>query len=892
MKNVLIAAFVLVIGIHISKAKPVLPATAQKVAESFYKKSTKLQSVNLTLAYTEKSANGLPVYYAFNVNTNDGFVIVTADDAAHPIIGYSTKNKFVVPQAKSNIAGWLNKRKLEVEDIRIRNVVADKQIANEWAGNPPKSNNRLSSNASTASYSIAPLCQTTWNQSPGYNDSCPGGSVTGCVATAMAQVMKYWNYPTTGTGSSSYCDCTSGGFSNQYGTLSANYGTTTYNWATMPLTGSNTDVAQLMYDCGVSVDMDYSPNGSGAWVITADDSICSQRSYVKYFGYNPYTIQGLYRTNFVDSVWTQMMINELINGRVVQYVGANSAGEGHTWVLDGVDTNNYFHMNWGWGGYDDGFFSLNNLLTTNGGFNPSIDHEALIGIEPMPHHAVDAGILTVTSPSGVICSNVFTPTITLQNFGSSMLTSCTLNFQLDNNTIQTQSWTGSLAGGQSTPISLSTMTVSIGTHSLTCFTSNPNGVTDSNSFNNQSIAYFSYATTVNLTAAFSNGQSTLCFVPAPIHFINGSLNAATYNWSFGDGTTNTSINPMHTYTASGAYNVKLITTACAGNLKDSALSTITITTPAAPTAISYTTTCTSSITNSSTATLTATGSETIVWKDSLGNQVGTGSTFVTPTLTANTTYYAVNTNPFTSVYGAPTLNTTIGAGAYINASHSLVFNANQAIILQTVDIYAQNTSAQPIIQLLDNLGNTIQSYTPTISASGVNTINLNWTVPMGTGYALVAAGNNINLYRNALNPGAVPYPYNIGSLVSITGDDVDSLHYYYFYNWQVAQEACTSPAVPVAVVLANCTGINQVAGNNEQVNIYPNPAKEVISIDGLHINAASQITITDMLGNTVKQSITYNSSSIISVSDLAEGIYNIGITTNKGVVNKRLVIVR
>ncbi|HEX7412537.1 MAG TPA: Spi family protease inhibitor, partial [Bacteroidia bacterium] len=229
MKKVLVAAFVFIIGMQISIAKPVTPATAQQVAEAFYKRNAKVQVINLTLAYTEKSANGLPVYYGFNVNTKDGFVIVTADDAAHPIIGYSTTKQFVTPAANTNIGKWLGTRKLEVEAIRAKNLTANKEITNEWAG-VNTSTDRVNASASTNAVNITPLCQTTWDQSGGggvgYNNLCPGGSVTGCVATAMAQVMKYWNYPAIGTGSSSYCDCTTnslGGtpFSNNYGTLSA-----------------------------------------------------------------------------------------------------------------------------------------------------------------------------------------------------------------------------------------------------------------------------------------------------------------------------------------------------------------------------------------------------------------------------------------------------------------------------------------------------------------------------------------------------------------------------------------------------------------------------------------------------------------------------------------------
>ncbi|HKC66721.1 MAG TPA: Spi family protease inhibitor, partial [Bacteroidia bacterium] len=169
MKKIISAVVTSLIGLHTLSAKPVTPVTAQAVAETFYKKNTSLQSIELNLAYTEKSANGLPVYYAFNVNTNDGFVIITADDAAHPIIGYSTKNQFVVPDANTTIASWLKNRKKEVESIRANNLVADELIKKEWSGNfSVNSTAKLATSAnSTMNINIAQMCQTTWNQSGG-----------------------------------------------------------------------------------------------------------------------------------------------------------------------------------------------------------------------------------------------------------------------------------------------------------------------------------------------------------------------------------------------------------------------------------------------------------------------------------------------------------------------------------------------------------------------------------------------------------------------------------------------------------------------------------------------------------------------------------------------------
>src|SRR5665213_3647716 len=163
----------------------------------------------------------------------------------------------------------------------------------------------------------------------------------------MAQIMRFWKYPTTGTGSSSYCDCGSPNFTSNYGTLNANYGATTYNWNNMPLnvTSANTDVATFNYQCGVSVEMDYSPSGSGAQVIDYGGGYpCAQISYVNYFGYDPSTIQGHDKSSYSDTQWIALLKGDLDIGRPIQYVGADPSAGGHTWVCDGYDANDNFHM--------------------------------------------------------------------------------------------------------------------------------------------------------------------------------------------------------------------------------------------------------------------------------------------------------------------------------------------------------------------------------------------------------------------------------------------------------------------------------------------------------------------------------------------------------------------
>ncbi len=488
MKKLLYSLIVIVLGTSIIRANPITLTMAKSVAENFYRQNSKTLISSVTLAFTENSDNGQPDYFVFNINSSDGFVIVSSEDAAHAIIGYSTIMQFVQPAAKSNISNWLHQRKNEIDYIRANNLQADLEITQEWTA---LQNNQKALTSSASLMSLAPLVHTTWNQSPYYNAMCPSNSVTGCVATAMAQIMRFWSYPAMGTGSSSYCDCTAGGYTNQYGTLSANYGATTYNWANMPnsISSANTSVATLNYQCGVSVEMDYDPNGSGAQVIDyGGGSPSAQNSYITYFGYDPSTIQGYDKANYADAAWITLLKSDLDIGRPIQYIGADSSAGGHTWVCDGYDASNNFHMNWGWGGYNDGYYGINAL--NPGTIRFSQQNAALLGIQPLPANPLDAGVAAVISPSGISCSGTITPSVQIKNYGGNTLTSCVINYKVDNNGVQTHNWSGSLANGQTVNITLPAVTASAGVHTLTCYTSSPNSGVDGNAANNQAVSSF------------------------------------------------------------------------------------------------------------------------------------------------------------------------------------------------------------------------------------------------------------------------------------------------------------------------------------------------------------------------------------------------------------------
>ncbi|MCX6226583.1 MAG: thiol protease/hemagglutinin PrtT [Bacteroidia bacterium] len=425
----LITLLVLVFIFGLTYGKRVSEYSAKIVGQTFLTNATNLTAfktvANLQLVYTANSKSIDPLapdqptnfFYVFNTGSI-GFVIVAGDDNATPILGYSHQGTFEPDNLPQNVAKWLEGYKSEIRYIIENNIQATDEISEEWEN---LSKNIYPYTSATGVSGVNPLMQTLWNQAPFYNDLCPDGSVTGCVATAMAQIMKYWNYPATGSGFHSYNH-------EAYGTLSANFGSTTYQWSSMPnsVNSSNTAVATLMYQVGVSVDMSYSPEVSGAYVISAQSPVinCSEYALKTYFGYKG-TLQGVQRVNYNQAQWISLLKTELNARRPVLYAGFGSGG-GHCFVADGFDNNDYIHFNWGWGGYYDGFFQINALNPSgtgtgggSGGYNSG--HQAVIGIEPpTENQTYNLALYDYVTPSASSISygQSLTVSTNIANYGS------------------------------------------------------------------------------------------------------------------------------------------------------------------------------------------------------------------------------------------------------------------------------------------------------------------------------------------------------------------------------------------------------------------------------------------------------------------------------------------
>jgi len=366
MKKIYTIISLLLLALYAS-ANPVSKELAKKVAINFFsaKKSSAIDTFQVTNIYThfEESKEA---FYIFSF-PKGGFVIVSADDEANPIIGYSltspATNKIDNPVIISRFdryakqINYAAKAKLNKSDVKA-----------EWK-------QILEGSVSKGIKGAGPLLQTTWDQSPYYNQLCPTGTPTGCVATAMSQIMRYHNWPATGNGWHKYVHAT-------YGSLFANFQGTDYDWANMPtsLSSGNTiaekiAVAELCYHAGVSVNMNYATNGSGAY---SPDVLYALTSYFKY---DPTTI-NIYTFNVAQQTdWINRVKAEIDAGRPVYYSGSSQADGGHAWVCDGYDgSTDKLHINWGWGGYYNGYFAANAMNPDTYSF--SEQNSMITGIKP------------------------------------------------------------------------------------------------------------------------------------------------------------------------------------------------------------------------------------------------------------------------------------------------------------------------------------------------------------------------------------------------------------------------------------------------------------------------------------------------------------------------------
>ena len=370
MKNLLISLILILANALTLIAGPVDLSTAQQAASNFLLQQGHQASPDLVYSKDFGDEN---LYRVFNFQ--NGFIIVSGDDRVIPILGYSTEHSFAIPSESdtnyaSNFRGWMKNYEMQIREVIASERGAAPEIVRQWLNLL----NAVNLTKSTASV-VPPLLTSTWNQGWPYNVLCPSGTVTGCVATAMAQIMKYHNWPDQGLGSFSYDWGSNGACPGN--TYRANFGQTFYHIATMPnsCTAVDSNVARLMYHCGVACGALF---GSSTGVSYSSDNDPMTRAWVNYFRYAYSTINYVNSSNYTTNQWDSVLQVELTASRPIFYRGDGIGS--HAWVCDGVNSSTMYHFNFGWGGSYNGYYALTAI--TPGGYNFTNNQHAIVGIKP------------------------------------------------------------------------------------------------------------------------------------------------------------------------------------------------------------------------------------------------------------------------------------------------------------------------------------------------------------------------------------------------------------------------------------------------------------------------------------------------------------------------------
>lgn len=357
MKRLLHIQFLLVLllalGYSPLQAKRITQWQAQQQAYSFWGKQMPQKAK--AKSRTATTASPSDAYYVFN-NDAGGFVIIAGDDAVTPVLGYTSTGSFDAENLPDGLKDLLKSYERQIA------ALGDNYVANQTATRTAFTGEKL-------------LKTAEWNQMAPFNKYTPNNYVTGCVATAGAIVMKHHGYPAKGTGSHSY---TLNGK-----TLSANF-EHDYDWASMPVKYDGTNdaafdgVARLMSDLGVAVEMNYAKDGSGSYI---GDLVTALQ---KYYGYSK--LSHLMAIEDVGAeAWNGRLREEIDANRPVLYAASDPTRGGHAFVIDGYKDEN-FSVNWGWGGYCDGFYQIGALnLESAGkptGDKYNVDQSAVFGMEP------------------------------------------------------------------------------------------------------------------------------------------------------------------------------------------------------------------------------------------------------------------------------------------------------------------------------------------------------------------------------------------------------------------------------------------------------------------------------------------------------------------------------
>lgn len=330
-------------------AGPVPADKAGRLAGQFLRaEGSRSSSVSLLAEapYATKSASSDQPYYIFQ-GDRGGFVVMAADDRVSPVIGWSSTGKIQTKDMPENIRGWLDMWRDIIFAIQAGKLAPQPGVGTEWAA--------LEKGAQPVYAGGKELETAQWNQGNPYNTFCPGGSVTGCLATATSIIMRYHKWPKAGSGTlPGYKYTDSEGAEQTVSSIKLGH---EYKWSHMPLVVDDTtdpddqkEIARLIYEVGVMLKSSYNPSGTGAYSFDAAPGL------VTYFDYDGAALDYK-KAYYSDADWNRMMIENIDNVGPILYSGQSDDG-GHAFILDGYNAQGQFRINWGWGGNGNGYYTM------------------------------------------------------------------------------------------------------------------------------------------------------------------------------------------------------------------------------------------------------------------------------------------------------------------------------------------------------------------------------------------------------------------------------------------------------------------------------------------------------------------------------------------------------
>jgi hypothetical protein len=812
-------------------------------------------SLLTTEVVTDDSGNIVPAYYIFTGSAGQGFIIVSADDIVQPILGYSSDRSINMSNLSPSFEKWMEGYKSQIGFAVQNHMQPTDKIKAAWMD---MFNNVFP--AQRSPLAVSPLCNTAWDQQPYVNEMCPYDPanttnqhcVTGCPATAMAQIMKYWNYPTQGSGIHAYNHDT-------YGTLSANFGATTYNWAAMPnyVNSSNSAVATLMYHCGVAVEMGYGANSSGSYVIInaspTPEQAC-EYAFKTYFGYDPSTIQGLERAGYSDASWITLLKTDLNASKPIQYAGYGGGG-GHTFVCDGYDSSDNFHMNWGWGGSCDGYFAISALnpgsLGTGGGtggFNSN--QQALIGIQPLSTVPVGSGLQLYSSinitPSPIAFNSAFNVNVDITNLSTNTFNG-DFTAALFNSSFEFVDYIQTLTGYSMPPSTHFTGGITFSTGGILTVPGNYYvGIFYREPGGNWSIV---------ANGSYSNFKPVTISGPADYIKLNSPITPSATSFTQGQAASvNVNILNGGTSTYLGTYRVALY------DLEGNFVQNIGTYTESAGLPAGYTystplTFSTANVTASPGTYLLTVWEQEVGWGDYLaGGDLYTNPVYIDVVAAPlapdiyETNNTASSAYALTLTFGGPsaTVNTS-GSNNHVGSDYdyykiNLATGYNYQITARVQDSYSSND------------GNTY-------------TNDVLWSYDTGSGFS--------EAYDDVMT-----------STIAVNGTGTVTFHVAPFFSGQVG-----TYRLDLDVSRVSAIGIDEIE-NDLNISFYPNPASESISFN---FNKADcrieKFELYDVTGSLITSQNSFENNKF-DVSGLSEGIYFVSVYTNKGIVRSKFNVLK